>query len=215
MRNLAFIFYDPRKFIAAGAAIFIVLPLSLVLMVRGGAAAVNQPVQPYTGGQSVSRVFYPADGSTITVTCTGAVIKQSTGGTPYRQGWVDPSTISSTNSFDVLRGHIRSGATNPYSSQDVCQHATSSSSTSKNVPTAPQVKSSKTANKTTYSTTNNYYSQPQSSQPAQSTAQQPVYSNSQLPRTGAGGALALGGICTVFATLGHFFYQRLRFRSSL
>ncbi len=72
------------------------------------------PPSPYQGGAPVEKVLHPDDGSTITITSTGAVIKQSPGGTPYREGWVDPNKISDIDSVSDLTGNIRSGNTNPF-----------------------------------------------------------------------------------------------------
>lgn len=49
-----------------------------------------EPPPPYTGGASPVRVEHLDDGSTRTITATGAVIKQGPDGRAYREGWVDP-----------------------------------------------------------------------------------------------------------------------------
>lgn len=209
MRDIAYIFYDPKKFIIGALAVLIVIPISLVILLNTRASAMNQ-APAYTGGASVSKVFSPAngttaDGSTITITCTGAVIKQSPGGSAYRQGWIDPATIGSMNSSSDLKGHI----TNAQSSSNVCKKPSTTTSTTHKAPPPPQVKSSQTTNRTSNNTTNNYYSQSQNSQ---TQAAQPSYSSAKIPNTGSGSVLALGGISAVLGTIGHLFYQRLRFR---
>lgn len=216
MRKFEFLLYDPKRFFGAALLMFFVLPLAIggIIGSRAGATHNSQPPQPYTGGAPVAKVFYPADGSTITVTATGAVIKQSPGGNPYRQGWVNPSDIGGYNSFGDLGGHIRSGATNPYkvpaySSAPVIYEA------AENEPDRDMKKRANTNHQTVY--TSDY-------QPAEKTAA--VYRERSvkvrktayeyagaaktLPDTGPGGVMGVGGAATVLATLGHYLYHRRR-----
>jgi hypothetical protein len=218
VREFAFILYDPKKLVAAVLATFIVMPISLVLLVRTNVSAMNQPVSPYTGGASVSKVFYPADGSTITVTCTGAVVKQSPGGTAYRQGWINPATVNDTSSFNDLRGHIMSGSVNPYGNSNTSCNNSSHTTMTQSSPQQPVTYTKTKTTKNVTNTNNNYYAQPannQSYQPSQPAVQSYNTTSTKIPNTGAGSVLALGGISTVLGTFGHLFYQRRRFRSTL
>src|SRR5581483_3820409 len=133
IRNFGFILYDPKKFFAAILLIFFFIPVVLAISMKVEASA-NGRVAPYSGGESISKVFYPADGSIITVTSSGAVIKQSPGHTAYREGWVSPCSISSYNSASDLTGHIASGASNPYSSNCSTTSSSTNSSTSAVAP---------------------------------------------------------------------------------
>lgn len=143
MNKLGFLLYDPKKFFAVAAAMFVILPLTLVWIFRFNTVAMGPP-QPYTGGAPIQKVFYPADGSTVTVTSTGAIIKQGQNGNPYREGWIDPNTISSINSASDLIGKIKSGAVNPYTqkSQVSPQPATSAKPSATTSATASATASS-------------------------------------------------------------------------
>ena len=142
---------------------------------------------PYAGGAGVSRVFYPADGSTVTVTTTGAVIKQSPCQTPYREGWVNTADLSCVNSEADLSVRLRPGSSNPYHNfASSCPAAVSSS----NATTTSSTSSTRPAVATT-------------------TAANTVKAAS-LPNTGPGDILALGGISSVIGTAGHFVYARRR-----
>lgn len=154
---------------------------------------------PYTGGANLARVYYPEDGSTVTVTTTGAVIKQSPCGTPYRQGWVNPANISCLNTYGELSGQMSSGSSNPYSSNTYNPNSTYNCGN-----TQPAVSY-------TYSSTTTSTPAPQ---PA---AQTVVYStapttskNAAIPNTGPGNILALGIVSTILGTIGHLFYKRYR-----
>lgn len=162
----------------------------------------NVRPSPYTGGAGIARVYYPADGSTVTVTTTGAVIKQSPCGTPYREGWVNPADICGLNSSDNLTGRLAGGSSNPYMNANgqnrtydySCGTGTSNNSSSSATTTTTAVQSAATRNNTTSTNTNTS---------AGKTA--------TLPNTGPGDVLAVGGISAFFGTIGHFLYSR-RFR---
>lgn len=147
---------------------------------------------PYTGGAPVAKVFHLSDGSTMTITTTGAVVKQSRNATPYRQGWINPADIGHINSFEDIRGRLASGDTNPY------------------------VKDSRTmANQAKYSSTGAKSTAP--SHPAtaaytaarpQTAAVQPAAAAKTLPETGADAVIPLVGVITILSTLGHYIYTR-------
>lgn len=82
------------------------------------------PAPPYTGGAPVAKVLHPPDGSTVTITSTGAVIKQGRSGTAYREGWVDPKDIDNITN-DNLKDHIKSGV-GPDKSSPFAAHPDSS-----------------------------------------------------------------------------------------
>lgn len=249
------------------------LAIGVGALLAGGAQAMmttnssgtttNNFVQPYNGGAPVSKVFYPNDGSTMTITCTGAVIKQSPGGNPYRQGWVNPDNARNINTVSDLRGQLASGSTNPFGSNNNCPTSNQSSSQqpssnnnqpSSNMPSTtsqtPSASATATANATananatltgssptTSSTSTRYTSQTPVAPVAQNytppaPASTPAYTSSSsrtytpaaaqnqnnypgksLPNTGPGNVLVFSGIATVLGTIGHFMYQRFRFRS--
>lgn len=178
---------------------------------------------PYSGGAGVSRVFYPADGSTVTVTNTGAVIKQSPCQTPYREGWVNPSDTCNMNSYSDLSGGIRPGDTNPYTNNSgTCAVNTSpNTSTSSAATCCNSTYTSNCCNNTASCCNNNgaccsnTSSCCNTSSTATTTTTQPVTyttaantsKGATLPNTGPGDVLALGGISTFVGTIGHFLYR--------
>lgn len=224
-------------------------------MIGAGVSAMSDSssgnqVPPYGGGASISKVFYPADGSTMTITCTGAVIKQSPGGTPYRQGWVNPANIGNINSTSDLKGQIASGSSNPFGTSNSCPSSGNSQNQSgnnnnnqnnnmnNNVPTpspqTPNPSSTSSANATSNATANATVNLTGSGSPANETSQTSAnpapanantsssapaqnennsFSGKSLPNTGPGDVLAIGGLATVLGTIGHFIFQRLRYRS--
>lgn len=188
---------------------------------------------PYTGGAAVAKVLYPADGSTVTITVTGAVIKQSSGHTAYREGWIDPCNIGSVNTASDLQGQIKPGSSNPYavnaqhSIQGNCTNngsngGSQSSSSSTPAPTTTSSSSNATANA---NATANVVaaSQPAAAQtsvvttaatPTSSTTQsQSSSSNGKgatLPNTGPSDVLPAFGISTILGTAGHYLFTRRR-----
>jgi hypothetical protein len=193
-----------------------------------GCSQTNSPA-PYTGGASIAKVLYPKDGSTVTITSTGAVIKQSPGGNPYREGWVDPGYINSINSSSDLSGMMSSGSVNPYTQSSQSQNCCSNYSNNGNYPSHTYYNSSysdgnnaPSASATAYSSsTSDYPSKPVSyTSPSPTTVTNTAaYSYksptpSTLPNTGAGNMLTLTGLTTVLGTTGHFIFQRYRNKSS-
>src|SRR5580765_43215 len=114
----------------------------------GGRACDSGRPSPYTNGAPIVRVFYPADGSTITVTSTGAVIKQSPCQTPYREGWINPAKICDLNSFDDLGGMINKTDNNPNPNTDPVYTCSTSAPVTTASP-APVVSSVQTTVNTT------------------------------------------------------------------
>jgi hypothetical protein len=263
MKKFEFLLYDPRKFFAVALSIFFVLPLLIAGLVGRSANAMNgNPPAPYTGGAPVAKVIYPADGSTITVTSTGAVIKQSPGGTPYRQGWVNPSQINNYNTVADMRGHIAYGSSNPYTASNNgpytqpmptnnCGNNCCNNNCDNNCDNQCQNDCNNTCHNdcdnrchkdghknrkmkynyqnstsNTY-VTNNYptrtvqktYARPQTRvvyQNQLASAQSPAYKSTSstqpkyLPNTGPSDVMAIGGLTTALATIGHFVYHRRR-----
>ncbi len=157
---------------------------------------------PYSGGAGVSRVFYPADGSTVTVTTTGAVIKQSPCGTPYREGWVNTADMSCVNTFSDLSGRMASGASNPYvNSNSTCANQTSTTTAKPVTTTTTTTSAPVVANTQTAST-------PQTVATYTTNAGK----STVLPNTGPGDVLALGGISSVLGGVGHYIFRARRFR---
>ncbi|MBX4201878.1 hypothetical protein KW803_03230 [Candidatus Saccharibacteria bacterium] len=181
---------------------------SSVSCVNNASSSDSARPSPYTGGANLARVYYPQDGSTVTVTTTGAVIKQSPCATPYRQGWVNPADINCLNSYSDLSGQMSSGSNNPYSNSVYNPNGSCSSSCTNCSNSLP-------ASNVTYSYSNaNTYTTPP--QPAAQTVMYPVASNTstskggEIPNTGPGNVLALGLVSTFLGTIGHFFYKRYR-----
>ncbi len=205
-----------------------VLCVCLLAAVGVNASATSASSLPYSGGTSIAMVLYPADGSTVTITTSGAVIKQSPNGSPYRMGWINPADIGSINSMADLNGRIISGSVNPYTVQNTAQmsvptnstNASTTASSEANVviyrsqPTSvPQYSSSTStsppANYQTPSTSTTVQSS--STVPNQSANMAAAYTNpTSIPNTGPGNILAIGTLATIVSTVGHFFYQRLR-----
>ncbi len=243
MRRFDFLFYNTKIFLSGVVLLFIVTPLVIVSLVggrvnaaneasAGGGSTQNQSVPAYTGGQSVSKVFNSSngttnDGSTVTITCTGAVVKQSPGGNAYREGWVDPNKINSLNSASDLNGTglLSSGSASPYN-YDKCpqrQSSTQNNDKDKNKDNNKD-KDHQDRNRTQTTqrpqTVNNYYTTNQT-QPTTTTmpATNVVYTTAapaattqssprQLPVTGPAEVLSFGSVTTITAGLTHFFYRR-------
>lgn len=173
----------------------------------------NSTVQPYTGGAPVSKVFYPADGSTVTITKTGAVIKQSPCGTPYREGWVNPNNISGINVYSNIP-QLKPGAANPYvttskTTTSQSQNNSSSSSSKATASANATVNVSSTPVVAAASTTSAHQSGTSSA-----AASAAANTAATLPNTGPGNVLALGAITTAVGAIGHFLYKtRLRLLS--
>lgn len=147
---------------------------------------------PYTGGAPVAKVFHLSDGSTMTITTTGAVVKQSRNATPYRQGWINPADIGHINSFEDVRGRLTSGDTNPYVKDSrTVAYQSKYSSTSPKAPSPPATVT---------------YTAPRPQTPAV----QPAAAAKTLPETGAGSVIPLAGAITILSTLGHYMYTRRR-----
>lgn len=186
---------------------------------------------PYSGGASVAKVIYPADGSTVTITSTGAVIKQSPGGNPYREGWINPSDICDINVSSDLNGRLRAGSSNPYdtgtgsSSASSCTSSQSTNNSNQNTKQpAATVNNTNTANASVvlagsgHSAKSSQSSTGQTSSASSNTSksgQSGSNSSAQsLPNTGPGDVFAIGGVSAVLGTLGHFFTKRLRYKYS-
>lgn len=231
MNGIIFLPYNSRR--AAALVLVILFALATVVVTISGVQAMtttsnssssissSSRVQPYTGGASVSKVIYPADGSTVTITSTGAVIKQSPGHTPYRQGWISVCDLGSISTMSDLKGRLASGSKNPYSSdcqQNNNQPGNRPSSNNNFNPPVPNVSSSanatSNANVTLAGTSPTYSSSGQTSANQETPAAQNQYNSSgkSLPNTGPGNVLAISGLTTVFATIGHIVYQRFRYR---
>lgn len=145
---------------------------------------------PYTGGAPVAKVFHLSDGSTLTITTTGAVVKQSMNGTPYRQGWIDSDDISHVNSFEDVRDRLAAGDTNPYlKNNHNVTYQSKYSTTSPAVPNRPAAAA---------------YTAPR----AQTVPVQPAATAKTLPETGAGSFIPLAGVITILSTIGHYMYTR-------
>lgn len=189
--------------------LFLGLPVFLAGISSVGATGSSSYPAPYTGGAPIVKYFHLQDGSTVTITCTGAVIKQSPGHTAYREGWVNTSTIGNITTSDQLGDQMAAGSSNPYGSQNVCNQSTSSNAAATTTqPSAPaiNVTASATASSTTTPATSTS-STP--TQPVTTAAAAPV-SGKALPNTGAGGVFAIGAVTTVLGTVGHLLYQRFR-----
>lgn len=173
-----------------------------------GACGTSTPPTPYSNGAPIVRVFYPADGSTVTVTSTGAVIKQSPCQTPYREGWVNPADICNLNEFSQLSGMINQSDSNPNPNTPAVHTCISSTPINKPVTTNLVTPVSNTPTYTVVQTNSN-------SPAAMSTIPHPVVESAYttapstaLPNTGPSGVLAIGGISAALGTVGHFFYRR-------
>lgn len=153
---------------------------------------------PYTGGASVAKYFHLSDGSTMTITSTGAVIKQGRNGTPYRQGWINPADIGQINSFQDLRGRLAYGETNPYLQNSQNMDFQVDAHKSKD-----SITTSASASAVSYSTAAAYTPPSTKAETAQ-----PAPAVRSLPNTGPSGAVALGAIATILGTAGHYIYTR-------
>jgi hypothetical protein len=214
----------------------LVLDLGLGLL-RVNASAATPPA-PYTGGAAVVKVLHPADGSTVTITATGAVIKQSPGDTPYREGWVSTCNIGSINEASDLQGQIQPGSSNPFSSNCNNAQSTSSAAATTTPATNPavtitntnqaQAQSSSLPSPTSQAQTQSTpaATQTQTAPAAQTQAQTaPTVTTAAstttstsgkgattLPNTGPGAAVPLVGATSVFAGFGHYFFARRRLK---
>jgi hypothetical protein len=183
---------------------------------------------PYTGGAGVAKFFHLSDGSTVTITNTGAVIKEGRCGTPYREGWINTSDICNINSAQDLNGHLSSGSSNPTGSGTFTGcHASSQSSggqqasgsvtivnnnsQSQSQAQAQSVLGTQTAASASSNPNNGTSAQAQVQTPATTTTTTaPAATVKTLPDTGPGNILALSGATTAIGTLGHIFYTRRR-----
>jgi hypothetical protein len=231
MGESSFLLYDSKKKMVSYTIMFFLLGLAMVIgallagrtqaMTASGTTATSSSarVQPYTGGAPMAKVFYPADGSTVTVTSTGAVIKQSPGHSAYREGWVSVCYFANINSATDLKGQLASGSSNPYSTN--CQPQQPNSPTTNKSATPQTSSTSSTASATANANVNvaapqtpAVLSSSTSAKPSATTNQnlQGSSAAAALPNTGPGNVLAIGGIATILGTLSHFILQRFRFR---
>lgn len=153
----------------------------------------NSYPAPYTGGAGVAKYFYLTDGSTVTITNTGAVIKQGACGNPYREGWINTSDICNIQTAQDLKGRLMPGSSNPYGS------ATFSGC---NIKTSSTVKPAATATATATVNVNT------PAVKAVTTSAQPSAATKSLPNTGPGNVLLLSGATSAIGTLGHLYYSR-------
>jgi hypothetical protein len=173
---------------------------------------------PYTGGASVVKFFHLSDGSTVTITSTGAVIKQGRCGTPYREGWINVSDICSTQSAQDLNGHLSSGSSNPngstgFSSCKATQNPSGQQTgtiTIVNNNSQSQSQSSGGSGTQAVATASTKTSNGTSAVQAASTTAttQSTAATKTLPNTGPGNILMLSGATTAVGTIGHLFYSR-------
>lgn len=219
----------PKRILVLSILVFLTLATLAVTLTDAQAMNATQSsngsglnrVQPYTSGAPISKVFYPSDGSTVTVTSTGAVIKQSPGHTPYREGWVNTANINGLNSAADLRGQLASGNKNPYTNNS--SNNQSSSHTSSSTATSQTPSASSTSNATANAnvmlagsgTTSTPYSQSSSGQTSSgsSNTSAQYQNNNTLPNTGPGNVIAISATATILGTVGHLIFQRLRYRS--
>jgi hypothetical protein len=174
---------------------------------------------PYTGGAGVAKFFYLSDGSTVTITTTGAVIKQSPCHTAYREGWINVSDICNIQSAHDLNGRLSPGSSNPFGSTGFTGCSTKTQSP--NVQPAPTATT--TASAQSNATTNVNVNSPPAVkaasttaavQPASTTiAAQPAAAPKALPNTGPGNILMLSGATSAVGTIGHWYYSRRSRRS--
>jgi DNA uptake protein ComE-like DNA-binding protein len=180
---------------------------------------------PYSGGADIAKFFHLSDGSTVTITVTGAVIKQGRCGNPYREGWINVSDICSINSAQDLNGRLASGSSNPYGSASFtgCSSNTQNSSRQQTSGTInivnnnsqsqsqAQAQSSGSGTQTAATASTHTTSAAASVQAASTTTQpaaQQVSATKTLPNTGPGNILMLSGATTAVGTLGHWYYSR-------
>lgn len=163
----------------------------------------------YTGGASVVKVFHLDDGSTVTITSTGAVIKQGRCGNPYREGWLNPANICNVNSAQDINGQLSFGSTSPFGGKGFSSCSTNTQQTSNSQPTQTQTQSqSQTVNVLAATTTKAKPSSSQTQQQAQST---PAAGKGSLPNTGPGDVAAIGAAAAILATIGHYMFSRRRY----
>jgi hypothetical protein len=156
---------------------------------------------PYTSGAPVAKYYYLSDGSTVTITSTGAVIKQGRCGNAYREGWINPADICTIQSAqDLNGGRLSSGSSNPYGSAGYNGCEAKPQTTTKTVVTTPTQTQSQSI------TINN----PQPAVKAATTTQttSAVAATKTLPNTGPGNILMLSGATSAIGTLGHYYYSR-------
>ena len=172
----------------------------------------NNTVQPYNGGASVSKFFTEPDGSGVTITSTGAVIKQGPCGTPYREGWVNPNSISGINSSGQIP-KLQSGATNPFTASASTSNSRPSSSSSSSASSSANSSSTVSVTSTPATVTSSTSSQQTATAaPTVAAASTSAKAATSLPNTGPGNILALGAVTAFLGTIGHFAFQRLRLR---
>jgi hypothetical protein len=159
---------------------------------------------PYSGGAPVAKFFHLSDGSTVTITTTGAVIKQSPCATAYREGWVNVSDICNIQSAQDLNGNLSSGSSNPSGSSGFTSCTTTSNQASTPKPAATQTQ---TQSQSQSITINN---PAPAVKAATTTSAQAVTAApaKTLPNTGPGNILALSGTTTAIGTIGHMIYSR-------
>lgn len=176
---------------------------------------------PYTGGADVAKFFHLSDGSTVTITVTGAVIKQGRCGNPYREGWINPSDICNIQSAQDLNGHLSSGSTNPNGSTGFtgCSNSSRASSSQRTPNTVTIINSNSqsqsqsqaqanagtTASSSSSASNGTSSAQAQSQTPVQTVASSAVKT---LPNTGPGSILMFSGATSAIGTLGHLYYTR-------
>jgi hypothetical protein len=198
-----FVFLTSKSKAITSILLLLGLPVFIVGVSSNAGAANNYP-QPYDNKySSPAKAFHEPDGSTVTITSNGAVVKQSPGHTPYREGWVKPQQVNNINSYNQIP-KMAYGDKNPYVNNGTSANQSTSTTTRTTYITT-------TATPTQTTTT---YQQPSttSTTPVTTTA---ATSTQSLPNTGAGGVLAIGAIATVLGTISHLFYQRFRLTKSL
>lgn len=171
----------------------------------------NSYPKPYTGGADVAKSFHLSDGSTVTITVTGAVIKQGRCDTPYREGWISPSDICDIHSAQDLNGRLSSGSSNPNGSSGFtgCSTATKSSSESQ-TPAKASTSASSTATANATATVNVTAAPAVKAATTTTAVTQPAATVKTLPNTGPGNILMLSGATSAIGTLGHLYYSRRR-----
>jgi hypothetical protein len=201
-------------------SLFFGAPLDKALAMNSSTCGSSGYPAPYTGGADVAKFFHLSDGSTVTVTATGAVIKQGRCATAYREGWINVSDICGISSAQDLNGRLASGSSNPYGSASFtgCSNNTKSSSSQQaagpvsivNNNYQSQAQSNGSGTQAAASTSSRTSSATASVQAATTTAAQSASATKTLPNTGPGNILMLSGTTTALGTLGHLFYSRRR-----
>lgn len=165
---------------------------------------------PYTGGADVAKFFHLPDGSTVTITDTGAVIKQSPCHTAYREGWINVADICNIQTGQDLKGQLGSGSSNPFGS---ATFTGCNSTTQTTQPARPQFQATPapTANATANATaTVNVTTPALQAAKTTTTTTQNAAATKTLPDTGPGNILMLSGATSAIGTLGHLYYSRRR-----